>query len=197
MRRIAITGGIGSGKTAATTFLESLGYSVIDADEALSLVTGQGSQTLGILRDAFGSAVVNHDGTYNRKFVADVVFSDSAALRRLNAITHKAITEQMHRDLARATGELVFLSIPLLGAHHRAVFNLDEAWAVVAPPELAIERLVQHRDMTEADARARIAVQMSNEERVGLCDVVIENFGSLEALHYKLASLCRERESNG
>jgi len=81
VKRIAITGGIGSGKTAATSYLSSLGYSVVDADEALTTVTQPGSETLDVLIDAFGSRVVQSDGTYNRAFVSKLIFNDSSGNR--------------------------------------------------------------------------------------------------------------------
>lgn len=197
MKRIAITGGIGSGKTAATSYLSSLGYSVVDADEALTTVTQPGSETLDVLIDAFGSRVVQSDGTYNRAFVSKLIFSDSSARNRLNAITHKAIGLQMAKELNEITGSVVFVGIPLFRAAHRESLALDEAWAIIAPPEVAIERLVSRRGMTFDDAQARIGAQITNEERRELCDVAVENVGTLSELYEKIDELLSVRGLRG
>lgn len=197
MTRIAITGGIGSGKTTATSYLASLGYPVIDADEALTAVTQPGSTTLGQLVDAFGSAIVNSDGSYNRKFVAQLVFNSPSALQRLNSITHKAIGEFMLTELARANGELVFVAIPLFKQAHRAFYKLDEVWGIVSDIETTLNRLTTHRQMSPEDAKARIATQMSNEERASLCDLVIENDGSILDLQAQIDLALKSKLNHG
>lgn len=191
--RIAITGGIGSGKTTATKHLQSLGFEVVDADEALTHLTSPGAPTLQAIVDAFGSGAVNDDGSYNRNFISDLVFGDSVALKQLNAITHRPIAEWMNQELTKATGKVVFVAIPLFREEHRAKFALDEAWAILAPTDIAMQRLISDRSMSEKDARARLAVQMTNEERAKLCDITIENTGSLEALYARVEAVVRER----
>ena len=91
VKRIVIAGGIGAGKSAVAQRLRDLGFDVVDADDVAHDVTAPGSPTLATLVDAFGSAVLDDDGALDRAFVADVVFHDPTALRRLNSITHGAI----------------------------------------------------------------------------------------------------------
>lgn len=193
MKRIAITGGIGSGKTAVTNYLRSLEFAVVDADESLTRVTQPGSETLKVLQDAFGSAVVKSDGTYNRAFIAQLIFSDDSARARLNAITHKAIGIDIFSQLSQMPDDLVFVALPLFRPAHREMFKMDEAWAIVTAVEVAIERLVQRRGMSESEARARVSAQVSNEERMRLCEVVIDNEGTLEELHQKVFETLQSR----
>ena len=99
VKRIVIAGGIGAGKSAVAQRLRDLGFSVVDADDVAHDVTAPGSPTLATLVDAFGSAVLDDDGALDRAFVADVVFHDPTALRRLNSITHGAIGVEIIRPL--------------------------------------------------------------------------------------------------
>ena len=88
MKRVAIAGGIGAGKSTVTDRLTTLGFSVVDADVIARHVVEQGEPAWRALVDAFGSAVLTPEGDIDRKFLADVVFHDASALRRLNHITH-------------------------------------------------------------------------------------------------------------
>lgn len=186
MKRIVIAGGIGAGKSAATGYLAGLGYEIIDADDVARAVTEPGEPAWQALRDAFGDAVLDDDKHLDRGFVADVVFHDQSALRRLNLITHGHIGVEMRNRLDAATGECVFLAVPLFRAEHRSNLSIDEVWAIQVSPEVAQERLVNYRGFTPEDARARLASQMSNEEREDIVDVVIWNDGTLDELFAKI-----------
>lgn len=183
MKRIAVTGGIGAGKTAVTDRLSSLGFSVIDADVAARHVVEQGQPAWRALRDAFGTAVLTPEGNIDRKFLADVVFHDTSALRRLNLITHGYIGGELDAGLRAATGDVAFVAIPLFRDEHRAALGLDEVWAVLASPDIEIHRLTSLRGFAVEDARARLAAQQSNDELAALADRVIWNEGTLEELN--------------
>jgi dephospho-CoA kinase len=192
VKRIAIAGGIGAGKTALSNRLAALGYSVIDADDIAHQITEKGSPALQALRDAFGDAVLNADGSLDRSFVAEVVFHDASALRRLNSITHGHIGAEIVRQLEQASGEVVFVALPLFRPEHRAVFGFDEAWAVQADPRTAVRRLCDFRGYSREEARARMAQQMTNEERAAIVDRVIWNEGSLVDLYAQVDEALRE-----
>jgi dephospho-CoA kinase len=192
MKRIVIAGGIGAGKSALAERLRDLGFTVVDADDVAHDVTTPGSPTLAALVDAFGSAVLDPEGSLDRAFVADVVFHDASALRRLNAITHGAIGVEMVRRVDSAKGEAVFAAVPLFRAEHRAVFALDAVWSVQVSPETAIRRLIDGRGFSEGDARARLANQMSNDERSALVDQTIWNEGSRDELYAELDRLLHD-----
>jgi dephospho-CoA kinase len=183
VKRIVIAGGIGAGKTATTDYLASRGYAVVDADVIARLVTEPGRPAWQALRDAFGDAILTSDRTIDRAFLAEVVFNDKAALARLNRITHGAIAEEMHRQLEQASGAAVFIAIPLYRSELRSTLEVHEAWALLVAPETAIVRLREGRAFSEADARARLANQMTNDERAAIVERVIWNEGTVDELH--------------
>ena len=192
MKRIVIAGGIGAGKSAVADRLRDLGFVVVDADDVAHDVTNPGTPTLAALVDAFGTAVLDANGSLDRAFVADVVFHDPSALRRLNAITHAPIGVAIAERLAAANGDAVFCAIPLFRPEHRSALALDAVWAVQVSPETAVRRLVEGRGFREEDARARLAAQMSNDERAALVDRVLWNEGSLDDLYVELDVALRD-----
>lgn len=194
MKRVAIAGGIGAGKTAVAERLTLLGYPVIDADVIARKVVQKGEPAWRALRDAFGTAVLDGDDNIDRAFLADVVFHDESALRRLNHITHSYIGSEMARELDETDAPTVFVAIPLYREEHRENLHLDEAWAVVADPQTALDRLVTQRGMSHDDATARLAAQMSNDERVAIVDRVIWNNGTFDDLYGHLDVALAELE---
>jgi dephospho-CoA kinase len=186
MKRIVIAGGIGAGKSAVADRLRDLGFTVVDADDVAHDVTSSGSPTLSALVDAFGSAVLDTEGSLDRAFVAGVVFHDASALRRLNSITHGPIGVEIARRLDSAEGDAVFAAIPLFRPEHRAAFSLDAVWSVQVSPQTAARRLIDGRGFSEADARARLETQITNDERSALVDRVLWNEGTLEELYGEL-----------
>ena len=186
MKRVAIVGGIGAGKSTVTDRLTTLGFSVVDADVLARRVVEQGQPAWRALVDAFGTAVLTPEGDIDRKFLADVVFHDASALRRLNHITHGYIGAEMRAGLDAASGDVAFVAIPLYRGEIRDGLELSEVWAIEVRPDTALDRLVSERGMDAEDARARLAAQMTNDERSALADRVIDNNGSLEDLYASL-----------
>jgi len=183
VKRVALAGGIGAGKTAVAERLTFLGWPVVDADVIARKVVQKGEPAWRALRDAFGTAVLDDEGEIDRGFLADVVFHDESALRRLNNVTHGYIGEELVRELNETRASAVFVAVPLYRAEHRQNLQLDEVWGILADPSVALHRLVSLRGFSEEDARARLAAQMSNEERVRIVDRVIWNDGTLEELY--------------
>ena len=192
MKRIVIAGGIGAGKSAVADRLRGLGFDVVDADDVAHDVTNPGTPTLSALVDAFGTAVLDEQGSLDRAFVAEIVFHDHSALRRLNAITHAPIGVEIAQRLATANGDAVFCAIPLFRPEHRAALAVDAVWAVQVSPETAVRRLVDGRGFREADALARLANQMSNDERTAIVDRVLWNEGTLDDLYGEVDVALRE-----
>ena len=186
MKRVAIAGGIGAGKSAVTEHLTSLGWPVVDADVVARKVVEPGEPAWRALRDAFGTAVLTSTEELDRAFLAEIVFHDATALRRLNAITHGYIGREMVRELDALTGPVAFVAIPLYRAEHRSQLALDEVWAIEVEPETAVARLTALRGFSEEDARARLAAQITNEERSAEADRVIWNEGTLLELYAQI-----------
>lgn len=192
MKRIVIAGGIGAGKSATSEYLISLGWPVIDSDKIAHDVIQPGLPAYLALRDAFGNAVLNADGTIDRAFLADVVFHDRSALRRLNLITHGHIGVEILRQLDATTGPAAFIALPLFRPEHRELLQLDEVWAVLVQPETALARLIEYRGFTLADATARVESQMTNAQRTAIVDRDIWNEGTLDELHQQLDAALSE-----
>jgi dephospho-CoA kinase len=181
---VGLTGGIGAGKSAVADLLAEHGAVLIDADRIAREVVEPGGPAYQPLIDRFGPAIVDAEARIDRPALAAVVFSDSEALADLNAITHPAIGAEMARrkDAAAGTDAVVVLDIPLLRAEHRDTMSLDAVVVVDAPVETALERLVEIRGMTSDDAEARMAAQVSREERLTGADFVVDNSGDLAHL---------------
>lgn len=183
MALIALTGGIASGKSTIAHRLRSCGAVVVDADAVVRDVQRAGSPVLREIREVFGDAVVGEDGELDRAALATIVFADDAARQRLNAIVHPAVRAESARRFEEAfAGDpdaIVVYDVPLL-VEARA----DEPWDLVvlahAPAAVRRERLVNLRGMTDEEARARVAAQASDAQRLAIADVVIDTAGSLE-----------------
>jgi dephospho-CoA kinase len=197
VKRIALAGGIGSGKSTVVDHLRGLGFVAVDADEVYHELSAPGQPLLGVLVDAFGDAVLDESGALDRPFLASVVFNDPTALSRLNRITHATIVTEMRRRCDLATGDAVFAAIPLYRDEHRESLQLDEVWSIQVEPEVAVERLVGQRAMSEEDACGRIRQQMSNDERQKFADEVIWNNRDRDALFARVDELLAQRGLRG
>ncbi len=186
MRCIGLTGGIGSGKSTVSALLAARGAVVIDADAITRELQQPGTEVFDAMVARFGPGIVADDGTLDRQAVADLVFADAEALADLNAIVHPAVGAELARRLAEEaeTDHLVVLDVPLLVESGRS--DLAGLVVVDVDPETAVERLVAQRGMREDDARARMARQVSREERLARADVVIDNSGTLAALEARV-----------
>lgn len=193
MKRIALAGGIGAGKSTVIDYLRSRGYVALDADEIYRDLTQPGEPLLRTLVDAFGSAVLTPDAQLDRPFLAAIAFSDPTALRRLNAITHGPIGHAIGQRLDDAQGAVAFVAIPLFRDEHREQLRLDEVWSVQVAPELALDRLVTQRAMSLDAAQRRIEAQASNDERARLADEVLWNNADRDALRLRVDELLHER----
>ena len=182
---IGITGGIGAGKSSASAILGELGAEVIDADKVAHQVYLPDTPAWREIVAAFGEEVLAADRTIDRRKLGPRVFADPAALQTLNGITHGKIFAYVQGQIAyirqtEAARVVAVEAAVLLEAGWQAL--VDQLWVVVAPVEVAIARLRDDRGVPEDQARARIAAQMSNDERIAHADTVIHNDSDLDAL---------------
>lgn len=191
MLLVGLTGGIGSGKSTVAADLASRGAAVIDADQIAREVVEPGGRAYEPLVARFGSGVLQPDGRLDRQRMADIAFNDPEALEALNNITHPAIGAVMAERVVEAmeSHEVVIVDIPLMTIATKARMNFGAVVVVDAPEETAVERLVDQRGFKPEDARARIANQISREERKALADFVVDNSGDRSALSTQLDSL--------
>jgi dephospho-CoA kinase len=186
---IGLTGGIGSGKSTVSALLAERGALVIDADAITRELQVPGTDVFDAMVERFGDAIVASDGALDRQAVADIVFTDPAALKDLGTIVHPAVGVEIASRLASAQGtdRIVVLDVPLLVESGR-----DDMAALVVvdvDPEVAVARLVAHRGMREDDVRARIAAQVSRQDRLARADMVLDNSGTVEDLERQVAAL--------
>jgi dephospho-CoA kinase len=187
VKLVGLTGGIGAGKSTVSALLAERGAVVVDADAVVRDLQAPGTPVFGAIVERFGPGVVGPDGALDRPALAAVVFSDPAALSDLNAIVHPAVGVEIARRLAEQAGgdRVVVLDVPLLVESGR--YRVAGVLVVDVPPEVAVERLVRDRGMTEEDARARMARQARREDRLAAADLVIDNAGSREDLEAAVA----------
>lgn len=182
MPLVALTGGIASGKSTIARRLAEHGAIVVDADQLVREVQAPGSPVLARISGEFGTDVILPDGSLDRPALGARVFGDPDAVARLNAIVHPAVRTESARRFAAAfaadPAAVVVYDVPLL-VEARA----DEPWDLIvvahAPAEVRRRRLVELRGMTEEDAAARIASQVSDDRRLAVADVVIDTAGSV------------------
>lgn len=182
---IGLTGGIGSGKTAASDYLATKGVTVVDADLASREVVKPGRPALAAIAERFGERLLNHDGTLDRAALRALVFSDPQALKDLEGITHPAIREEILRQLRASTSPYTVLVSPLLleTDQHELV---DRILLIDAPEEAQLERTMQRDRVAAAQVEAIMAAQMQRAARQAKADDVVVNDGSLSDLHGRL-----------
>ncbi|MFI8179841.1 dephospho-CoA kinase [Actinacidiphila glaucinigra] len=182
MVKVGLTGGIGAGKSAVSRLLASYGAVLVDADRIAREVVEPGTPGLASVAAEFGAGVLAADGSLDRPKLGAIVFSDPERLRALNAIVHPLVRDRS-AELERAAGPdaVVVHDVPLLAENGLAPLY-DVVVVVDAAPATQLDRLVRLRGMAEEDARARMAVQATREQRLAVADVVIDNDGPLEAL---------------
>lgn len=187
---LGITGGIGCGKSTVAAICKEAGLPVIDADELSRKVTSTEGAAIPELIEVFGQSVIDEKGALDRQKMAQIAFHDKKALDKLSAIVHRYVLEEMQKEvkrLAEAGEKAVVLDVPI-PVKHGFLDLCDQVWVVWADDSSRIERL-SRRGMSEAEARRRMAMQMSREDYLALADHVIENNDSLEALRQNVLSL--------
>lgn len=192
MRVIGLTGGIASGKSSVATLLSSFGVPVIDADQLARDVVIPGSAALARIVESFGEGVLDSSGALDRAALAEIVFAESGARKKLEAILHPAIKLLAEERLAelREQGEpVVFYMAPLL-IEAGATDRVDEIWVVYVDLETQIERLMARDLMSREAAEQRISSQMPMEEKKTYGRVIIENTGSKADLVKQVELIC-------
>lgn len=193
LKTLGVTGGIGSGKTTVCRFLEAEGAKVFYADIEAKRLMRENDDARAAIESAFGPQSYTDDGSLNRAYLAEQVFSDPAKLERLNAIVHPLVFEAFEIAKKRAAKD----DIPLLVHEAALLFEAGgdahvDATAVVDAPEAdRVARVVERDDVTPEHVRARMAHQLPPEELRQRADYVIDNDGSLDDLRTASIALYR------
>ena len=188
---IGLTGGIGSGKSAAADLFAELGAAVVDADAIAHELTAPGGAAIPRIRAAFGDAVIAPDGALDRAVMRKRVFADAEAKARLEAILHPMIRDESDRRCAEARAPYVVLVVPLLvesGSYRRRVRRVA---VVDCPEETQVARVMARSGIEAGEARAIMAAQVSRQDRLAAADDVIDNSGDLSELRAQIGRLHR------
>jgi dephospho-CoA kinase len=196
---IGLTGNIATGKSTVARVLAGLGATVIDADQVAHEAMRAGTHVHAAVVAAFGSEIVKADGEIDRARLGATVFSDTAALARLEKIIHPAVVQEVARCAAAAPTQVIVIeAIKLIEAGMAE--SCDSLWVTTCPPEAQIRRLVAGRGLSRAEAEQRVRAQPPQEAKVARADVIIDTDGDLpqtraqvEAAWEKLSEGSRNR----
>ena len=171
---LGLTGGIGSGKSAAAQCFIDLGIHVVDADHAARWVVEPGRPALPVIAEHFGPTVLQADGTLNRTALRGLIFEDAEQRRWLEALLHPLIGQEIRRDLASATSPYAILVSPLLiesgqWKMARRILVID------APQQLQVERTMLRDHSSQEQVQAILKAQASREDRLSRADDVLVN----------------------
>ena len=185
---LGITGGIGSGKSAATQWFESQGIHVVDADIVAREIVAPGQAALAAIQQTFGDWVLLADSSLDRRALREHIFQDPAARQQLEKITHPAIRQSIIQQLQQAQSPYVILVSPLLFesnqhqlVQHSLLIDVDEA--------TQIQRASQRDGHNIEHIQQIIAAQMPRHQKQQLANDIVLNNGSLDALYQQLKVL--------
>jgi len=186
---LGLTGGIGSGKSAAADHFARLGVTVVDADAIAHQLTGPGGQAIGSLRAEFGDPCLASDGALDRKYMRELAFTDAGARRRLEAILHPMIREESSRQLAASTSPYAVSVVPLLIESPGYKGRVHRVAVVDCPEELQLARVMTRSGLSADEVRRILDAQTSRSRRLEAADDVIDNSGTLEDLRGQIEAL--------
>ena len=180
---VGLTGGIGSGKSAAADAFARLGAAVVDTDVISHALTRAGGAAIPAIQRVFGDGYVLPSGAMDRKRMRERVFSDAAAKRSLEALLHPMIRAESERQIAAAGGPYVLHVVPLLVESGGTRERVDRVLVVDCPEEIQVERVRARSGISEEEAQAPRAA------RLAAADDVIDNSGTLDELRRQVAVL--------
>lgn len=175
---IGLTGNIATGKSTVAQMLAEMGAECVDADKVAHAVMRPGALAYFDILETFGQSIVSADGTIDRKRLGRVVFADRGAMERLEAIVHPATLTAIEERILESSADVIVIEAIKLFESSMAD-RCDSVWVTVCRRDQQIQRLVEHRDLSRAEAQQRVDAQRPQEERAELADVVIDNSGSL------------------
>lgn len=185
----AVTGGIGSGKSAVCSIIAQENYPVVSCDEVYAQLT-RGGNMVKKLEDAFGGVTLP-DGSLDRHALSKRVFGDKTALGKLNGITHGEIMRELFRQAEEAEGNIVFCEVPLL-FENRFEKNFDGVLVVTRPLEQRIAAVMERNGLSRDEVTARIAAQYDYDGNSFTQYYVLCNDGNLQELYKKVKKILQK-----
>lgn len=189
--RVALTGGIGSGKSKVADQLAELGAAIIDTDVIAHAVTAPGGPAIGPLRELFGPEIITSEGAMNRAVMRDLVFRDANARKQLEAVVHPLIAAEVQRQAASSFGLYQVFVVPLLIESGRWQNRVNRICVVDCDEATQITRVGQRSGLEPEAVRRIMAAQASREQRLAAADDVIVNDGNttLESLTQRVLAV--------
>jgi len=189
---VGLTGGIGSGKSAAAALFEKLGAAVVDTDAIARELTAPGGAAIAPIRAAFGDEAIDARGALDRAAMRRKVFADASAKARLEDILHPMIGAEADRRCAAASAApYVIFEVPLLVESDDYRRRMQRIVVVDCPEDVQVARVMSRSGLSAAEARAIMAAQISRQARLAAADDVIDNGGELAALRPQVETLHR------
>ncbi|ROR94146.1 dephospho-CoA kinase [Raoultella terrigena] len=185
---VALTGGIGSGKSTVADAFSHLGVNVIDADVIARQVVEPGTPALLAITTRFGQQMINDDGTLNRRSLRERIFAHTEDKTWLNALLHPLIQQETRRQMQAASSPYVLWVVPLL-VENNLVANADRVLVVDVAKETQIARTILRDRVSREHAECILAAQATREQRLAAADDVIENMGPPDAIASDVARL--------
>ena len=185
---VGLTGGIGSGKSAAADAFAGLGATVVDTDAIAHELTGAGGAAMPEVERIFGKDVIGESGAMDRRKVRAKVFADPLAKKALEALLHPLIREESRRRIAAAQGPYVVHVVPLLVESIDYRGRVDRVLVIDCPEDVQVERVKARSGLSDAEVRAIVASQATRAERLAAADDVIQNGGTIDALRKQVAA---------
>ena len=190
MKKIALSGVMGAGKSSVIAVLKEAGIPVFDCDEINAQLLKPKEAGHAALLERYGSRFIDAKGEIDRQALSDHMFETAEGRREVEAILHPLIKQRLQEEMVHCGSEIAVAEVPLLfECGWQDAF--DETWVVAADEDILIARL-KGRGVSEQEARRRLAAQMSKEEKIALCDVVLYNNADRESLKRQVLS-CLER----
>jgi dephospho-CoA kinase len=190
---VGLTGGIGSGKSAAAEIFAELGAAIVDVDEISHALTASNGAAMSEIRAVFGAMAINGDGALDRAAMRRLVFADPTARKKLEAILHPMIrSEADRRCLAASAFPYVVLVVPLLIESGEYQQRCDRVVVVDCSDANQIARVVARSGMAEKDVKRIMVAQANRTERLAAADDIIDNDGNLGELRTQIAALNRK-----
>ncbi|MGE8017642.1 dephospho-CoA kinase [Peribacillus frigoritolerans] len=191
---IGITGGIASGKSTVSLYLQELGFTIVDADLASRAVVEPGEEAYHQVVKAFGEDILLRDGNIDRVKLGSIIFNDQEKRLLLNGIVHPAVRNWMRlkTEAALSSGEeTVFMDIPLL-FESKLTFMVDKTLLIYVDEQVQLKRLMNRNGLSEAEALARINSQMPLADKKALADAVIDNNGDINETKRQVKAILSE-----
>ena len=189
---VGLTGGIGSGKSAAADCFAAHGIAVVDTDALAHALTAAGGAAMPALLAEFGPEVATPDGALDRSRIRRLVFADPDARKRLEAILHPQIRVLSGERCRDAASPYVILAVPLLVESGGYRDRCNRVVVVDCPESLQISRVMARSGLSESEVRAIMAAQASRGERLVVADDVLNNDGDLHHLEAQITGLHRK-----